>query len=392
MRRSIALWVCVLWAFMTIAAPVRACNIPVFRYALERWPADAYEVVIFHRDRLAAPDQAVVAEWQKACVVRPGRPNCSVELVDVSQPLQGPLRDLWQAQMSPKLPWLVVRYPESDEDRPPVWTGRLTREIQPPLLDSPARRELARRLLQGDSAVWVLLESGDRKKDQAAADLLAKELRRLEKTLKLPHDDSQDTVPLLSELPLRIGFSVLRLAPDDPAERLLVAMLLRMEKKENAPAEPIVFPVFGRGRVLGGLAGAEITADAIQEVAEFLCGACSCLVKRLNPGLDLLLAADWEGMLDNPADVKPEPPAKGTLIPIPSVRMPAGSKADAEAMSPLERDDLAPGQSGRPLLPAMIAGVSVLVVASGIWVWRVRRRKNRSDDVLPANSEMRQVT
>src|SRR5262249_26472510 len=158
-----------------------------------------------------------------------------------------------------------------DEDRPPVWTGRLTRPMIQPLLDSPARRELARRLLRGDSAVWILLESGSPEKDQPAADLLQKELTRLEKTLKLPQDDSQETVPLLSDLPLRIAFSVLRIAPDDPAENLLIPMLRRMDKKENQSTEPIVFPVFGRGRVLGGLAGPEITAEAIQEVAEFLC-------------------------------------------------------------------------------------------------------------------------
>src|SRR4051812_3921272 len=42
------------------ATPVRACNVPVFRYALEHWPADPYEVIVFHRGLLSPEDQAAV--------------------------------------------------------------------------------------------------------------------------------------------------------------------------------------------------------------------------------------------------------------------------------------------------------------------------------------------
>ena len=40
------------------------------------------------------------------------------------------------------------------------------------MLDSPLRRELARRIWQGESAVWVLLQSGDRVKDKKTAAIL----------------------------------------------------------------------------------------------------------------------------------------------------------------------------------------------------------------------------
>ena len=34
--------------------------------------------------------------------------------------------------------------------------------------------------------------------------------------------------------------------------------------------------------------------------AEFVCAPCSCRVKELNPGVDLLLTADWKALLENP--------------------------------------------------------------------------------------------
>jgi hypothetical protein len=38
-----------------------ACSVPVFRYALEKWPADAYLTTVFHRGPLTAA-QAGLAE------------------------------------------------------------------------------------------------------------------------------------------------------------------------------------------------------------------------------------------------------------------------------------------------------------------------------------------
>src|SRR5512136_1886912 len=37
-------------AFLLSSIPsALACSVPVFRYALERWPASPYEAVVFHR-------------------------------------------------------------------------------------------------------------------------------------------------------------------------------------------------------------------------------------------------------------------------------------------------------------------------------------------------------
>jgi hypothetical protein len=100
------------------------------------------------------------------------------------------------------------------------------------------------------------------------------------------------------ELPYE--FQILTLSPDDPAEHLFIDMLLKSEPDlYEHTDEPMVFPVFGRGRALGCLFGEYITGKNIQEASAFLSGACSCEVKKLNPGIDLLVAAPWDMVVIN---------------------------------------------------------------------------------------------
>src|SRR5262249_12511079 len=150
------------------------------------------------------------------------------------------------------------------------------------------RREIARRLRKGDSVVWVLLEGDAAKTEDETPELLSGELKTVEKTLKLPDGVGEGESRLLSALPLRIAFSVLRVARADPAERMFVAMLLGSQPEEAKGSGPLVFPVFGRGRVLTALTFDALKEGAVKDTASFLCGDCSCLVKRLNPGTDLL--------------------------------------------------------------------------------------------------------
>ena len=63
---------------------------------------------------------------------------------------------------------------------------------------------------------------------------------------------------------------LLRVRRDDPAEALLVWMLLGSESDLAGQNEPIAFPVFGRGRVLYALVGDGITADNVRTAGAFL--------------------------------------------------------------------------------------------------------------------------
>jgi hypothetical protein len=58
--------------------------------------------------------------------------------------------------------------------------------------------------------------------------------------------------------------------------------------------EPVIFPVFGRGRALYALIGEGINTDNIREAVAFIVGPCGCEIKMLNPGVDLLMAANWD--------------------------------------------------------------------------------------------------
>jgi hypothetical protein len=68
----------------------------------------------------------------------------------------------------------------------PIWQSDLTQANALAILDSPARSELRRRLLGGQTAVWVLLESGDAAKDAAAFATLGESMKAAQERLKLP--------------------------------------------------------------------------------------------------------------------------------------------------------------------------------------------------------------
>jgi hypothetical protein len=58
--------------------------------------------------------------------------------------------------------------------------------------------------------------------------------------------------------------------------------------------DPMVFPVFGRGRALEPLIARGINLTNVFEHSSYFCGACSCEIKNQNPGVDLLISANWE--------------------------------------------------------------------------------------------------
>jgi hypothetical protein len=218
-----------------------------------------------------------------------------------------PLRELWTAQANPTLPWLVVRYPRKTKIEPPAWAGPMSAETVGALLESPVRQDIGERMLRGDAVVWLLLESGDQRRDEQAAQMLEGELRKLEQSLVLPEPSPLDP-PSNTNLPLKIAFSTVRLARSNPAERMLVNLLLNWNTNLVAEKEVMLFPIFGRGRVVPPAIGEQIQPEAIREMAEFLTGPCSCEVKEMNPGYDLLLSANWKSLGDYPTELMTESP------------------------------------------------------------------------------------
>jgi hypothetical protein len=287
------------WAFAATA-----CNVPVFRYALERWEADPYDVVVFHRGPLAADQLALFKKLEKA--VTDGRVNLEAIKVNLPDEVPLPIQPFWQSQAKPELPWMVLRYPRKAGIEPAAWAGRFHAEAVESLLESPARRDIVQKLSSGD-LVWLLLESGDQPSDEKTFRFVEAELRKLEEILVLPEQTAQD-LPVNPDLPLKIAFSTVRLPRADPAERAFVNVLLNWNTNLPAVTETMLFPIFGRGRVVSPAIGAQITAEAIRDMAEFLTGPCSCEIKEMNPGYDLLMTANWSSFSGYQEVMVPEPP------------------------------------------------------------------------------------
>src|SRR5205814_10269509 len=60
---------------------------------------------------------------------------------------------LFATQNNPPLPWLTVQYPEHLGIQLPIWAGPLKQESVSSLVESPVRKDLIRRLADGQTAV-----------------------------------------------------------------------------------------------------------------------------------------------------------------------------------------------------------------------------------------------
>lgn len=294
-----------LFLFATTSA--LACSVPVFRYALEHWAADPYRVTLPHAAKLEGNFKVTVSAAPK----------------------------------------IELRQPASMRNEDVIWSADYSEANLKALVDSPARRQITERLGAGESAVWVLLESGDKAQDDTAAKFLDERLEYLSSVMELPKLDQQDIKNGLVSVPsegLRLAFSTLRLQREDAAESAFIAMLLASEPDLRSVREPIAFPIFGQGRVLYALVGKGIKVETVDRAAQFLIGSCSCQVKEQNPGVDLVMAADWKQLvhaqsipgeqlpeLTQIADLLPQtvriaqPPAPRAAAPVPRLDWRVGS-------------------------------------------------------------------
>ncbi|MEA3366672.1 MAG: hypothetical protein U9R68_01010 [Planctomycetota bacterium] len=349
---------------LVAAGAGRACSVPVYRYALERWRVDPYEIHVFHRGDLAEGHKQALERLRDASVEE--RPDGVIDLwlTDLSKgEPEGEAAKVWQEHASAaKTPWLVVRYPRVFGIPIDTWAGPLSPEAVSGLLDSPTRRQVAKRLLEGETAVFVFLESGDAKKDEAAVQRLAKDLKRMEELIEPPippggvwGDPIYDTEGVPE---LKIAFSIVRLTRDDPGERAFREMLLGCEPGLKQESGPMAFPIFGRGRVLCALVGEGISKLNIEEVCGFVASPCSCIVKYQNPGVDMLMDVRWDAALMGEASAIPEvvpPPLTGLA------KFAKAAEAEAQAARP-ETTEADAGAAPSDTAERPVAAKSVLDV------------------------------
>lgn len=306
---------CSLWSGSQVA---HGCNIPVFRYALENWVPDNFRVLVVSQGPLAEAEKTSLQLLNKARDDQQQPANLVVDHFDVEASSLSDVLTLEEHQ--PSIPaWALERLAEvfrtsvqqADGAQmfllyPQIWDrfawqAPLTEENVQRLVDSPARQEIARRLLDGQSAVWVLLESKHGDQNEAAWQRLQTELDRTSKVVELPAEDliiaEEEYRPDVA-IELRVEFSALRLRRDDPDEAAFAAMLRASEADLAEFDEPIAIPIYGRGRTYFALVGQGINPEMVEQNGRFICGACSCEVKRDNPGTDLLFAMNWDSAIN----------------------------------------------------------------------------------------------
>jgi hypothetical protein len=287
-------------AWLALASVACACNIPVFRYALERWRPDPCEFVVFYQGELTDAQQKLIESLSGGS--EPSSSTVNVKVVTANlQHSDGPHALLWQSLSAiaaePSLPYVVVRTQLGPGRVINGWHGPLSSIADTNLLQSPARLELSRRLLAGHSVVWILLTSKDREKTEQARQLLSEQLEPLSNKIELPEGIGLPGSELHSEIPLLLKFSLLEIDRDDAKEAFLVQLFTGFQRESVAQGEPLIIPVFGRGRALEVIPGSEMTPRLMEDLTAFLSGPCSCQVKDQNPGFDLLLSVDWNSEL-----------------------------------------------------------------------------------------------
>lgn len=302
---------------LTVTSVAAACNIPVFRYALERWKSDSYKVVVFHDSPLNDKQKSFIKKLNQSATDSGG--NANIEIVQHSvgadSGSDAKLSDLWQTFQSDsnaKLPYLVVRtrLPSGEVN---AWHGSLEKASQSYLIDSPARQAIAKRLLRGDSVVWVMLKSTDKAKNEQTRKLVESANKDMASKVTLPDGIGLPGSELFSDVPLLLQFSLLEIEAGDPKEQFLINLFTGIQPEAYKEGEPLVVPIFGRGRALEVIPGSDLKETLIHDLTIFLSGPCSCQVKDRNPGFDILLSADWDSELFGEDGEKP--PAKSVTDP-----------------------------------------------------------------------------
>lgn len=308
--------------------------LPVFRYALERWPAEEYRAYYV----AAEGDDMAELEEIRAWVNGRGA-NVRLEVLP-----QGGEKKLPEAAAA-----LQAR--EGRRAKRGVFFGggggspvylcwgkgadaraqRLEMEGVWELwglASSSARERVAKKILGGDSAVFVVVERGNAQKLLACMEVLGKLLGQAEEQVGLGWMKREEKSG--ERVPVRVGFSEEVVSSKDPLEKLFVGQMLQMKVNAGvAPSyappggkvgggdDPLVVVVTGRGRAVRVFSGEGISEGDVAGACSYVCGPIRQTEKRANPGEDLIFAVDWEKALG----------AKGA----PNGKEPSGKKAEKKA-------------------------------------------------------------
>ncbi len=299
LARCSLMWIAL--AYVVVAASVsHACNVPVFRYALERWPVDPYEVYIFHEGPLSEADLTAIESFeQRLDAFEFQSQPYFIETVDITEEMPRHIKSFHRAAKPTQYPWMLVQYPKSLPSEAPAHTGPFDKQVLESIFDSPLRQEIAGHILKGESVVWLLIKCGDKEKDGTALRMLHEELAALKEELKLPELTADDDryIDIDAGPKLRLSFTLLAVSRDDPKEKHFLQVLENWDRSVIAEGEPVAFSFFGRSRVLPAFSGKNLNPQALYDACQYLIGPCGCQIKRDNPGYDVLTTVNWDGVI-----------------------------------------------------------------------------------------------
>ncbi|MBN2024106.1 MAG: hypothetical protein JW809_15085 [Pirellulales bacterium] len=338
---------------LSVAAhSAQACDTPVYRYALYNWAPAPHHVFYLHRGG-EGEDEPIrqVNRLLVSLSMQQPPANLVFKPVDMADPRQ-----------TERLPRLVAdAWDERGPDAGPLhlvvspWgharlAGRLDEATLGAMLDSPARREIAQRLAEGNAAVFVVLDGGDPAENDRVR-------REIDVAIRGAAALGSDPAGTAATTPPRIA--LVGVARSDPAETWFVEDLTSVEPDlKNYADEPIVFAVYGRGRIMLPYVGRGITSDNLLRCVAFLGGPCACEVKEDNPGADLLFRWDWEATADAlAAEDDSRPLAEGQLtydefVPD-DVRRPGAPDASSED-GPSDEPSVFVDETTEPIAPSPV--------------------------------------
>ena len=336
MRKCLPLLV----ALVIIPVSVFACKVPVFRYALERWDVDRYTLVVMLNGE---PDDEIAQAIQRVTEVSAtDAANIELQVIDVAKLSPQQQWQLENFDPTVETPRLQIFYPERKGQRKLCWEGAFTNSTLDTWLSSPLRSKVADKLVAGASAVFVLVECEDAELNQKVAATLHLGVQQAMAEISIPegviprfganeylqqHPEASLDDVLRCDVPLKVDFEIDRLAFDDKEEEALRAMGSGLAASSSGPW---LIPIFGRGRMLDAIDAKELSVQTVMNACQYMVGECSCTVKTQNPGVDLLMAANWSEALggdtvvivDSQADLSPQ-----------LVEIPSGTTAETPATS-----------------------------------------------------------
>ena len=348
-----------------LANSVMSCTVPVFQYAMERWTQSYYHGVLLYSGNLSQEEKETFASFHRMLKNNNSLLNLQVEKLNVeSRPDQ--YKRLLKGADPGNLPALALWYPRQKGQNKPFWIGDLQMSDLEKIGESSKRREITGHLIKGSPVVWLLVYPQGHDNKQVPLNSLQSGITKSVEAMK----QRPQYKPLLGENGKEVSFPVVTLSAGSQKESVVLSMITGL-RDGSSVKEPIVIPVFGRGRALTTFTADKISEERIYNIMTFLMSPCACQIKMASPGTDMLVQANWQKAFD----AYPQQNASPTLTGV----MPDSS---SESTLTTENDtiiDLTTDQQssfiGSKIITSAGGIIGILAIVIGIVTMIVLKRK-----------------